>query len=118
MLSKLAPFNNGLRLRTLLPCICHRCRIRIALPNIRSEKLPVALQLARRNSTIASTTAINGNRGLPETLQNLHSSLGALQKDAALYINWSQLRLALRGIESANAVIRIAGLYATMLMVS
>lgn len=118
MLSKRAPFNNGLRLKTLLPYVCHRCRIRTALLNIQSRKLPVALQLARRNSTTASTTAINGNRGLPETLQNLHSSLSALQKDAALYINWSQLLLALRSVESKNAVIRVAGLYATMTMVS
>ena len=63
----------------------------------------------RTVSTIASVTAVNVRREIPPKFRILHESLKALESEAAVYINSSQLRLALRGLESENAVTRIAG---------
>ena len=63
----------------------------------------------RTASTIAPVTAVNVRRDIPLRFRILHESLKALESDAAVYINSSQLRLALRGLESENAVTRIAG---------
>ena len=67
-----------------------------------------ALQ-TRNASTTASITAVNARRDIPPRFRNLHESLKHLETEAAVYINSSQLRLALRGLESENAVTRIAG---------
>ena len=63
----------------------------------------------RTASTTASVTAVNVRRDIPPQFQALHESLKALESEAAVYINSSQLGLALRGLESENAVTRIAG---------
>ena len=63
----------------------------------------------RTASTTASVTAVNVRRDIPTKFRILHESLKALESEAAVYINSSQLRLALRGLESENAVTRIAG---------
>ena len=63
----------------------------------------------RTASTIASVTAVNVKRDIPLKFRSLHESLKALESEAPVYINSSQLRLALRGLESENAVTRIAG---------
>ena len=65
--------------------------------------------LIRAASTTASVTAVNVRRNIPPRFLKLHESLKALETEAAVYINSSQLRLALRGLESENAVTRIAG---------
>ena len=63
----------------------------------------------RAASTTASVTAVNVRRDIPPRFLELHQSLKALEAEAAVYINSSQLRLASRGLESENAVTRIAG---------
>ena len=63
----------------------------------------------RAASTTASVTAVNVRRDIPPRFLKLHESLKALETEAAVYINSSQLSLALRGLESENAVTRIAG---------
>ena len=63
----------------------------------------------RAASTTASVTAVNAKHDIPPRFLNLHESFKALETEAAVYINSSQLRLALRGLESENAVTRIAG---------
>ena len=60
----------------------------------------------RQTSTVAPITA---HRELPPPFRELRDSLSSLQTDAAVYVNASQLQLALRGLESANAVTRVAG---------
>ena len=65
----------------------------------------------RTASTTASVTAVNVRREIPPRFRNLHESLKALEIEAAVYINSSQLRLALKGFESEDAVTRIAGKY-------
>lgn len=64
---------------------------------------------SRSASTTASVTAVNAKREIPLGFQKLHASLKALETDAGIYVNTSQLQLALQGTESENAVTRIAG---------
>ena len=100
------------------PFICSACRYKQARavfnPSAASELLGncnarrTTLQV-RTASTTASVTAVNFRRDIPPRLRNLHESLKAFETEAAVYINSSQLRLALRGLESENAVTRIAG---------
>jgi len=63
---------------------------------------------SRKTSTIPSVTAVNVKREVPAASQNLHRALKALGRDAGVYINTSQLQLALSGLESENAVTRVA----------
>ncbi len=67
-------------------------------------------QFGKKVSTIASVTAVNAQRDIPLTFRPLHDSLSALEHEAAIYVNLSQLKLALRGLESENAVTRVAGI--------
>ena len=62
----------------------------------------------RHSSTTTSISAFNARKGIPVQLQQLHSSLNALQNDAILHVDLSQLKLALRGLESERLVTRIA----------
>ena len=63
----------------------------------------------RNASTIVSVTAVNAKREVAPAFQILHAALKQLEKDAALFVNTSQLQLALRGLEGENAVTRVAG---------
>ena len=102
----------------LRPFVCSSCRHEQAraLSN-RSARLRIlgnrtargATLRIRTASTTASVTAVNVRREIPPRFRNLHESLKALEIEAAVYINSSQLRLALRGLESDDAVTRIAG---------
>lgn len=62
----------------------------------------------RHSSTTTSISAFNARKGIPVQLQHLHSSLNALHHDAILHLDLSQLKLALRGLESERLVTRIA----------
>lgn len=62
-----------------------------------------------RHYSATSSISINAQRSVPTKLLDLHNSLSNLQDDAILYVNLSQLRLALRGLESKRPVTRIAG---------
>ena len=59
-------------------------------------------------SPISSVTSINVAKGLPRGRQELHDALTTLKSRAGSYINLSQVELAIRGLESERAVIRIA----------
>ena len=54
-------------------------------------------------------TAVNAQREIPAAFKELHSSLEFLQQDAVIYVNSSQLQLALKGLGSEDPVTRIAG---------
>ena len=54
-------------------------------------------------------TAVNAQREIPAAFKELHSSLESLQQDAVIYVNSSQLQLALKGLGSEDPVTRIAG---------
>lgn len=100
------------------PFVCPSCRyqqvqtISQCPPRLKvqgSRKARWAIPQIRPASTTASVTAVNARREIPTRFKNLHESLKALETEAAVYINLSQLGLALRGLESENAVTRIAG---------
>ncbi|KAI4281563.1 MAG: hypothetical protein L6R35_005624, partial [Caloplaca aegaea] len=68
------------------------------------------LPTRRPLSTITSVTTVNAQKDIPHAFQELYHALSVLQREAAVYTNLSQLRLALRGLESENAVTRVAAL--------
>ena len=101
------------------PFVCPSCRYKQAralcggfarsrTPGNR-EARGITLQI-RSASTTAAVTAVNVRRDVPPRFKNLHESVKTLETEAAVYINISQLHLALRGLESENAVTRIAGI--------
>ena len=65
--------------------------------------------LRRFLSSITPVTTVNATRTIPELFRELHDELGALETRAGAHVNLSQLQLALRGLESTDAVIRVAG---------
>ena len=98
------------------PFICPVCRYRKALSikahtwNVRQSPVrPREPSKPRTASTTASVTAVNAKKEIPSAFQGLHASLKALETEAGVYVNTSQLQLALRGVESENPVTRIAG---------
>ena len=62
----------------------------------------------RHASTTANVTSINSKKDIPPGTEEIYYALAALEHDAAVHVNLSQLRLALRGLESQDAVTRIA----------
>lgn len=115
---KSATFSRALSLLQYdAPFICASCRHRKPFSTFKGSEKSQLQRLARRNppygrkaSTIASVTAVNAKRDIPPAFRELHASLSALEHEAAVYVNLSQLKLALRGLESENAVTRVAGL--------
>ena len=65
--------------------------------------------MRRYLSSIAPVTTVNATKTIPEPFRELHHELNALETRAGAYVNLSQLQLALRGLESTEAVIRVAG---------
>ena len=109
-------FDRTLSTWTRLPFICPVCRHRKALSvkahtqRVRQSSIrPRELSRPRTASTTASVTAVNAKKEIPFAFQELHASLKALETEAGVYVNTSQLQLALRGVESENPVTRIAG---------
>lgn len=98
------------------PFVCPSCRCKQARAfsngpaRLRSQSNRKARGTSLRTaSTTASVTAVNFRGDVPPRFTNLHESMKTLETEAAVYINLSQLRLALKGLESENAVTRIAG---------
>ena len=94
--------------------ICPSCAFsRTLITNkvtVPSRQTPQLNRPSRRHaSTVASATAINAPVDVPIAFKDLHESLQKLKNDAAVYTNLSRLQLALRGLESRNAVVRVAG---------
>lgn len=96
--------------------MCSNCRYKLSLltdhgrsrAQAHSKKYGWQIQL-RAASTIPSVTAVNAKREIPTAFQELHASLKALEQHAGVYVDTSQLKLALRGIESEDALTRVAG---------
>ena len=65
--------------------------------------------ITRRASQIASVTSVNAPIPIPVERKELYDALKALEDSAAVYVNLSQLQLALRGLESGDSVTRVAG---------
>ena len=107
------------------PFVCASCSFRHALSTrarnapkrvhpLRLPDLKVSTFLARPPTfkryatTTSSITSVNVPRSTPPAFRKLDQALAALEKEAAVYVNTSQIRLALRGLESEDAITRIA----------
>lgn len=90
---------------------CHRSNL-LVIPNplLRKQWLPQRRDAPqpRRASTIAPVSVVNAVTDIPSPSRRLHEALEGLKKDAEAYTDLSQLQLALRGLESQNAITRIA----------
>lgn len=109
-------FDRTLSTWTRSPFICPICRHRKALSikvhtfRVRQSSIHLReLSKPRTASTTASVTAVNAKKEIPSVFQELYASLKALEAKAGVYVNTSQLQLALKGVESENPVTRIAG---------
>jgi len=67
-----------------------------------------AQQPHRTISVATPVTSVNASRRAPPANQGLHDALSAVEKDAASHVSLSQLSLALRGLEVADPVTRVA----------
>lgn len=65
--------------------------------------------LRRHVASITPVTAVNVPRTIPAANSRLYEELTTLEKKAATFVNLSQLQLVLRGLESEDPVIRVAG---------
>ena len=100
------------RSRLICPACCHRRALSVKAHTLRVHQFSARcpqLSKPRTASTTASVTAVNAKREIPPAFQELYSSLKALETEAGVYVNTSQLHLALRGLESEDPVTRIAG---------
>lgn len=62
----------------------------------------------RYNGSLASLSAINAPSTVPLEFRELHQRLNALQDSASGFVDLSRLQLALRSLESADPVVRVA----------
>ena len=96
----------------ICPVCSHRKAFSVKAHTLRTHQFPSRrpqLSKPRTASTTASVTAVNAKREIPPAFQELYASLKALETEAGVYVNTSQLHLALRGVESENPVTRVAG---------
>ncbi len=107
---------------TRSPFVCRSCLSKKASSRKWSSQTPLSRTqhrrlhpqlrippLARKQaSTTASVTAVNAKREIPPAFRALYGALSELETEAGVYLNLSQLRLALRSLESENAVTRVA----------
>ena len=95
--------------------VCLRCRFQksasVSLRNTNPSSYSYGSHhgVQRRLVSTASATAINAKKPIPPPFQELHATLSALNDEASIYANESQLQLALRGLELENPVTRLAG---------
>ncbi|KJX93851.1 hypothetical protein TI39_contig4246g00007 [Zymoseptoria brevis] len=64
--------------------------------------------LPNGNNALASRSAINAPSTVPTELRDLHQQLSLLEEKASSYVDLSQLKLALRSLESEDPIVRIA----------
>lgn len=87
------------------PFICPSCsqsQSRRTLPHKRAP------HQRRTATTLSSNTAVNATRSVPDRYKALYTALSDVRRDAAAYVPFSRLHLALQGLESTNPRIRIA----------
>ena len=96
------------------PFICLSCRYRRALSiaaRASEPQWPSTLQRPshlRKASTVSPVTTVNAAKQIPPAARELYEALGILREEAGVYSTLSELLLALNGIESQNAVSRVA----------
>jgi hypothetical protein len=87
---------------------CPSCSTwRCSLPAIPTH--PRSLGLRRPASRMASSSAINAAKNVPERFKQLYDALAGVRDAAANHVNLSRLQLAQRGLETERPLIRVAG---------
>lgn len=97
---------------TSVSFICRSCRI--CSDFLRFDNRQAARRLQNRQkrhaSSVSPVTTINASKQIPAPYRELYDQLGVLRSQAATYVDLSKLQLAIKSLESENAVIRIAGM--------
>ena len=111
---KLPRLRKALVTKSFIVSICPSCRHQTAF-SVSARSLQPQWRLQhqralhpRKASTLAPVTVVNAVKDIPPAARELHEALEALQREALVYTSLSQLQLALRGLESKNAVTRVA----------
>jgi len=78
------------------------------MPKHAAKLVSTTVTTRRHNGTLASSSAINAPSTVPLEFRDLHQRLNALQDSASGFVDLSRLQLALRSLESADPVIRVA----------
>ncbi|KAL8826771.1 MAG: hypothetical protein Q9191_003595, partial [Dirinaria sp. TL-2023a] len=95
------------------PFICLPCRYRRAL-SIAAQAAkpqstaPLRTSRLRKASTLSSVTTVNASKQILPAARDLYEALGVLKEEAGVYTSLIQLQLALKGLESQNAVTKVA----------
>ena len=66
---------------------------------------------SRQLSSGSILNAVHAVRSIPQEFKELDDALDVVERDAGVYADLNQLRLIRRGLESHNAITRVAGLY-------
>lgn len=77
-------------------------------PLLTPHTLSSTSTVRRHNGTLVSSSAINAPSTVPLEFRDLHQRLNALQDSASGFVDLSRLQLALRSLESADPVVRVA----------
>lgn len=119
MLPRASPYSqiHSRNLKTALgwsySLLCSHSPLSIAHPpshKLLSRRSDCQVQWSSKHaSTLASSTAINATKEIPTRVQELYDRLTTVKDNAASYVSLSRLQLALRGLETENPVVRIAG---------
>lgn len=80
----------------------------MCVPKHAAKLVSTTVTTRRHNGTLASSSAINAPSTVPLEFRDLHQRLNALQDSASGFVDLSRLQLALRSLESADPVIRVA----------
>lgn len=87
--------------------VCSFCRL----------QRPRKTSKSKYSTRIAPTTSINPQKNIPPEYKDLYERLDVFGRTASVYVNISQLRLALKNLETKHGVTRIAGRMGTKLHV-
>lgn len=89
--------------------VCPSCSVwRNELQSATQKRFAVQRTI-RRASTLRSSTAVNATRNVPASLKELDEALELLERNASAHVNSSRLKLARRGLEGDQPVVRVAG---------
>jgi hypothetical protein len=97
------------------PYTCLRRRSLNAIARTRAQERarlaanPRPYEAKRDASIVSPVTSVNAAKNVPPKYKELYESLENLNAEASSYANVSRLQLALRGLESLDAVVRVAG---------
>lgn len=88
--------------------LCSTCALWNTRPSLRKSAHQLSRQIIRPASSLRSSTAVNATRNVPPRLKELDRALEQLERHAVAHINSSRLKLARKGLEGEQPVVRVA----------